>query len=89
LPPAIEDAREQVLPEVVRAERMRERGTLQHRREVDVVDRQRPEDRADQHAEDEDDQHRRARHRKPVLAEAAPRLLPGPDMRAPGGASGS
>jgi hypothetical protein len=79
--PAIQHAREQILPQIIRAERMREGRPLQHRAEVDVVDRHLPVERADQHCENEQHQHHGADHRKPVLAEAAPCLLPRPDMR--------
>ena len=54
--PAVEHAREQVLAEVVGAERVLPRRTLQPRAEVDLVDRHLPEQRPDQHREHHDDQ---------------------------------
>jgi hypothetical protein len=78
--PAVEHAREQVLAEVVGAERVLERRARQARVEIDVVDRHLPDPGTGQHPEQDHQQDERPAEGELVAAEAAPRL------RAPAGA---
>ena len=73
--PAVEHAREQILAEIVGAERMLPRRPLQPRGEIDVVDRRPPDAAAPSTiASDHHDQDDSARDRQPVAAEAPPRV---------------
>jgi hypothetical protein len=71
---AVEHAREDVLAEVVGAERMGERRRRQARGEVDLVDLQRPDHRPEGDHQDHRRQDDEAEHRQLVAAKAAPCL---------------
>jgi hypothetical protein len=77
---AVEHAREDVLAEVVGAEGMRRGRRLQARREVDLVDRELPEQRSEAHHQDHDRQDDEAGDGELVPAEAPPRLGPRRDV---------
>jgi hypothetical protein len=73
---AVEHAREEILAQVVGAERVRPRGALQLGFEVDLVDGNAVDERADQHRDHHDQEHHHSHGGEPVLAEAPPRLAP-------------
>jgi hypothetical protein len=82
--PAIDHARQKVLAEVVGAERMRPRRSLQARREVDLVDRHPPHERSQRNRQHHHDQDRAARQCQAVAAEPAPGVQPRREMRGAG-----
>ena len=69
-----EKVRTDILAEINGPERMRPGRALELRREVDVVDRDRPEPGADDHAEDQEAEDEARRHGQPVALEAPPCL---------------
>src|SRR5437899_3152031 len=73
---AVEYAREEVLAEVVRAERVRPRGGPELGLEIDLVDRHAPNEGARDDADDHDGEDRGADRREPVAEEAAAGLTP-------------
>ena len=73
----MDQAGEQVLPEIIGAERVRPAGWFELGREIDVVNRHRPERGAGDDGEDEQGEHDETDHREPVLAKAAPGLARG------------
>ena len=68
--------REQVLAEIVGSQRMCPGRTLKLGGEIDIVDRHRPDERAQRDDRDQREQDAAACHGKPVAAETAPSLLP-------------
>ena len=73
----IEHPRQQVLAEVVGAERVLERGPLELGGKVDLVDRHRPQPGPDEHRERHQEKQHGARQREAVALEAPPGLGPG------------
>jgi len=70
-PPAIEQARQDVRPEIVGPEGMRPRRSLELRGEIDLVDRHPPYQRSQQDRGHDDRQHDQAHHGEAMTAEPA------------------
>src|SRR5205085_9816090 len=75
-PPAIKHAREQVLAEIVGAEGMLPRWPLKARVEIDVVDRDAPDQRRQRYCGDHRQQDEGARERQPMTPEPTPGVPP-------------
>ena len=73
---AIDHAGENVLPQIIGAEGMGERGPSRPRVEIDLVDADAPDEGAENHRRDQNQQQHRADHRKLVTAIAPPGLAP-------------
>ena len=88
-PPPVEQAGQEVPPQVIGPQRMRERRPCEFDREIDLIDRLRVQEGADQGPEGEGQEHQAARHRQAMPLVPPPGVAPqrpwGSGSRHPGG----